>query len=198
MNHREYFNQLAPKWDRMTSEETKVRLSSLIKELGIRPGDAILDIGSGTGILLPLLHQNTNGKSRVVSLDIAEEMLKRAKSNGYQGNIQYVHGDASSLPLTNETFDMVICYSCFPHFRNKMKVLCEIARVLRSEGRLAICHTASRREINELHRSIGGVVKNDTIPPKTTMRKLLEASGLKPIQILDERHRYLAIAQKGP
>jgi ubiquinone/menaquinone biosynthesis C-methylase UbiE len=197
MNHREYFNQLAPKWDQMTSEQTKVRLASLVKELGIKPGDTILDIGSGTGILLPHLHKSTNGKSRVVSLDIAEEMLKRARSNGLQDNIGYVHGDASSLPLANEAFDMVICYSCFPHFRNKTKALREIARVLKEGGRLAICHTASRREINELHRSIGGVVKNDTIPLKTTMRKLLEASGLKPMEIQDEKHRYMVIAAKG-
>lgn len=181
----------------MVSEETRVRLPSLINELGIKPGETILDIGSGTGILLPLLHKITKGRSKIVSLDIAEEMLKQARNNGHHSNIEYVHADVIAIPFSSDTFDLVICYSCFPHFLDKIKALAEIARVLRKDGRLAICHTASRQEINELHHSIGGVVKHDTIPDKAAMRELLEACGLNPIEILDEKHRYLAIASKG-
>lgn len=181
----------------MTSEETKVRLPSLINELNIKPGETILDIGSGTGILLSLLYKATNGEGEIVSLDIAEEMLKQAKNNGHHSNIDYVHADVASIPLSSDTFDLVICYSCFPHFSDKTKALAEITRVLRKGGRLAICHTASRQEINELHHSIGGVVGSDSIPDKATMRELLEASGLKPIEVLDEERRYLVIASKG-
>lgn len=180
----------------MVSEETRVRLPSLISELNIKTGETILDIGSGTGILLPLLHKITKGRSKIVSLDIAEEMLKQARDNGHHSNIEYVHADVAAMPLSSDTFDLVICYSCFPHFSDKIKALAEIARVLRKGGRLAICHTASRREINELHHSIGGVVKHDTIPDKAAIVALLEASGLKPMEILDEKHRYLAIASK--
>lgn len=181
----------------MVSEETKVRLPSLVNELNIKPGATILDIGSGTGILLPLLHKATKGRSKIVSLDISEEMLKQARDNGHNGDADYIHADVSAIPLSSDTFDLVICYSCFPHFPDKIKALSEIARVLRKGGRLAICHTASSREINELHHSIGGVVRHDTIPDEAAMRALLEASGLKPIEIRDEEHRYLAIAVKG-
>jgi ubiquinone/menaquinone biosynthesis C-methylase UbiE len=181
----------------MTSEETKVRLPSLVNELNIRPGATILDIGSGTGILLPLLHKATNGEGKIVSLDIAEEMLKQARNNGHNGDVDYIHADVAAIPFSSDTFDLVICYSCFPHFSDKTKALAEITRVLRKGGRLAICHTASRREINELHHSIGGVVKHDTIPDEAKMVALLEASGLKPIEIVDERHRYLVTASKG-
>ncbi|OGO00820.1 MAG: ubiquinone biosynthesis protein UbiE [Chloroflexi bacterium RBG_13_52_14] len=197
MNHREYFNQLAVRWNHITSEETKARLPSLIKELKIEPGETILDIGSGTGILLPLLHEATNGEGKIVSLDIAEEMLKQAKNNGHNEDVDYVQADVAAIPFPDNTFDLIICYSCFPHFPDKTKALVEIARVLRNGGRLAICHTASRQEINELHHSIGGVIKHDTIPDGATMREMLKASGLKPIEIVDKKHRYLAIASKG-
>jgi len=197
MNHREYFNQLAGKWDRMTTEETRSRLPELIKDLKIKPGDAVLDVGGGTGILLPLLYEAAGNKSKIISLDIAEEMLKQAKNNSHPSNIHYVHADVTAIPLASETFDLVICYSCFPHFPDKAKALAEMARVLRSNGRLVICHTASRHEINELHKSIGNVVGNDTIPDEATMRKMLSKSGLKPVEVRDEAHRYLAIAAKG-
>ena len=197
MNHREYFNQLAGKWDRMTTGETRSRLPEMMKDLRIKPGDTILDVGGGTGILLPLLYEATGNKSKIVSLDIAEEMLRQARNNSYPSNIHYVHADVAAIPLASETFDFVICYSCFPHFPDKTKALAEIARVLRSNGRLVICHTASRHEINELHESIGDVIGRDTIPDEATMRDMLTASGLKIIEVRDEAHRYLAIAAKG-
>jgi len=196
MNHREYFNQLASRWDRMASAETKARLPKLIEELVIKPGDAILDVGGGTGILLPMLYEAAGDKGKVVSLDIAEEMLKEARNNGHKGNIHYIHADAAAIPLASETFDLVICYSCFPHFPNKPRALAEMARVLRNGGRLAICHTASRHAINELHKSLGDVIVNDTIPDKATMRELLAKSGLKHIEVRDRAHRYLATATK--
>jgi len=197
MNHREYFNQLAGKWDKMTSEETRSRLPEMIRDLRIRPGDAVLDVGGGTGILLPLLYKVAGNKSKIISLDIAEEMLKRARNNSHPNNIHYVHADVTAIPLASETFDVVICYSCFPHFPDKAKALAEMARVLRSSGRLVICHTASRHDINKLHESIGDVIGNDTIPDEATMRDMLKASGLKTIEVRDEAHRYLAIAAKG-
>ena len=197
MNHREYFNQLASKWDQMTPEETRARLPQMIDYLGIKPGDTILDVGCGTGILLPLLYKAAGGEGKIVSLDIAEEMLKQARNNGHQGNIDFIHADVAAIPLSGEAFDLVICYSCFPHFPDKLEALAEMARVLRNRGRLAICHTASRQTINELHKSIGNTVRNDTIPDEATMRKMLTASGLKSIEIRDESHRYLVIAAKG-
>ena len=197
MNHREYFNQLAGKWDKMTSEETRSRLPEMIKDLEIKAGDTILDVGGGTGILLPLLYEAAGNKSKIVSLDIAEEMLRQARNNSYPSNIHYVHADVAAIPLASESFDFVICYSCFPHFPDKIKALAEMARVLRSKGRLVICHTASRHEINELHKSIGDVIGNDTIPDEAIMRRMLSKSGLNTIEVRDEAYRYFAIAAKG-
>jgi ubiquinone/menaquinone biosynthesis C-methylase UbiE len=196
MNHRDYFNRLASKWDRMTPEETRARLPQMIDYLAIKPGDSILDVGGGTGILIPLLYKATGEAGKVVSLDIAEEMLKQAKNNGYPKSIHYIQADAAAIPFSDEAFDMVVCYSCFPHFLDKPRAMAEMARVLRIGGRLAIWHTASRQAINELHKSIGNTVSNDTIPDEATMRKMLAASGLKPIEIRDESHRYLVIAAK--
>jgi ubiquinone/menaquinone biosynthesis C-methylase UbiE len=196
VNHREYFNQLASKWDRMTTEETRARLPQVIDHLAIKPGDSILDVGGGTGILSPLLYKAAGDRGEIVSLDIAEEMLKQARNNGYPKSIHYIQADAAAIPLSAETFDLVVCYSCFPHFLDKARAMAEMARVLRNGGRLAICHTDSRQAINELHKSIGNTVGNDTIPDEAAMRKMLAASGLKAIEIRDEPHRYLVLAAK--
>ena len=52
-------------------------------------------------------------------------------------------------------------------------------------------------EINKLHESIGDVIRNDNIPDEATIRIMLSKSGLKPIEVRDEAHLYLAIAAKG-
>ena len=189
MNHREYFDQIAAEWDELLEEETIARLREIVAGLEIRPGARVLDVGTGTGVLLPLLLEKGG---RVVALDLSWEMLKRARAKSYP--VAYVQGDAQNLPLPDGAFDWVICNAVFPHFPDKLRALREIRRVLKDGGRLVICHTASREAINEIHRSIGGVVANDTIPPEGEMRRLFSEAGLDESVVRDEPDRYLALA----
>ncbi|WP_406676663.1 class I SAM-dependent methyltransferase [Moorella sp. ACPs] len=87
------------------------------------------------------------------------------------------------------TFDEVICSSAFPHFPYKLKALKEMALVLKQGGRVVICHTKARETINNLHRSLGGVIAGDQIPPGNEMMGMLVAAGLTGIEI-DEGHDY--------
>lgn len=193
MNHRrQFFDQAAADWDALEVKETHVRLREIVAGLGIAPGAAVLDVGCGTGILLPLLRENMNGDGHVVALDLSGEMLKRAL--GKRQKAVYVQGDAQGLPLPEGTFDWVLCNAVFPHFADKSRALAEISRVLRMEGRLVICHTASRQAINEFHHSVGDVVAHDTIPDKGEMLRLLREAGLVEAQVRDEPDRYMAIA----
>ena len=209
MNHRrQFFDQAAADWDALEVEETHVRLREIVAGLGIAPGAVVLDVGCGTGILLPLLREKMNGDGHIVALDLSGEMLKQASSKGHKA--VYVQGDAQSLPLPEGVFDWVFCNAVFPHFLDKSRALAELRRVLRSPepcpeivegsakgrvgGHLVICHTASRQAINEFHRSVGGVVVHDTIPDEGEMLRLLREAGLVEAQVRDEPDRYLALA----
>ncbi|MEA3340621.1 MAG: methyltransferase domain-containing protein, partial [Chloroflexota bacterium] len=185
MNHRRrFFDQAADDWDELEVEETYARLREIVAGLGIAPGAAVLDVGCGTGILLPLLRESMNGDGCVVALDLSREMLKRALGKGAALSLSkgqpavYVQGDAESLPLPEGAFDWVLCNAVFPHFADKLCALAELRRVLRPGGRLVICHTASRQTINEFHRSIGGAVAHDAIPGEAEMLRLLQETGL--------------------
>lgn len=194
MNHRQFFDRAAADWDALEVGETHVRLREIVAGLGIAPGAAVLDVGCGTGVLLPLLHERMNGDGYVVALDLSGEMLKRALDKGQPAI--YVQGDAQSLPLPDGVFDWVICNAVFPHFPDKPRALAEIRRVLKGRGRLVICHAFNRQEINEFHRSVGGVVRHDTIPDKEEMLSLLREAGLGKAQVRDEPDRYLALAYR--
>jgi len=200
LNHRfdcaqhrqQFFDRAAANWDALEVEETHVRLREIVAGLDIAPGAAVLDVGCGTGVLLPLLHESMSGDGHVVALDLSGEMLKRALGKGQPA--VYVQGDAQSLPLPEGVFDWVFCSAVFPHFPDKLRALAEISRVLRKGGRLVICHTASRQAINEFHRSTGGIVAHDTIPDEGEMLCLLREAGLDRVVLRDEPDRYLVLA----
>ncbi|MFC1970236.1 class I SAM-dependent methyltransferase, partial [Chloroflexota bacterium] len=180
------------------TQETRECLSNIIKESGIKPGYCVLDIGSGTGVLLPFLMTELGDEGKIVALDFSAEMLGQAKSKTFQSIVDFAQADIIAIPLADNSADLAMCNSVFPHFNDKAKALREIARVLRNNGRLVICHTMSREMINQLHQSIGGAVANDLLPHELQLRDLTKQAGLRVIHFEDGPERYLVIAEKSP
>lgn len=204
MNHRQFFDQQAEKWDTNKKPEGG-KLKRIVNAASIQKGDTVLDVGTGTGILLPYLAETTvsgaNGRSgssgqegRVVALDLSFEMLKHAKAKHTRKNIIYVQADAEQLPFRKGKCNRVICFACFPHFTNKPAALAEIVRTLTKDGILVIAHAARREKINTMHTSIGGILSHDLIPTNAEMSNLLTQGGFSKIQIFDEVDFYLVLA----
>jgi ubiquinone/menaquinone biosynthesis C-methylase UbiE len=122
-------------------------------------------------------------------------MLEAARAKGFPANVVFLEADAASIPLPAAGFDLVICNATFPHLPDKARALAEMARVLKSGGQLAICHTNSRERVNTLHKEIGGAVAGDEIPEEPEMRQLLAEAGLERISVCDEESLYLATAR---
>ena len=196
MQLQEYFDQLAPTWDKELSREGLKCLGSIVKELGIEPGYYVLDIGSGTGVLLPFLIAALGDEGKIVALDFSAEMLVQGKAKISLHLVDFVQADGMAIPLADYSMDLALCSSVFPHFNDKVKALKEIARVLKNGGRLAICHTMSRETINRLHQSIGGIVASDLLPDESQLSGLIKQAGLKITYFEDSPERYLVIAEK--
>ena len=192
---RAYFNQRAVSWDENSSERDTSKLERMARRLNIEPGSALLDVGTGTGVFVPYLLSRIGKNGQIVALDIAEEMLKQARAKGFNGNIDYLQADVTNIPLRSEIFDIVVCYSSFPHFQDKPRAFTEMHRVIRRGGRLLICHTRSRAAINETHHQIP-VLKNDTIPDQNEMQLMLVAAGFTEIKVGDNSDNYLTSAGK--
>jgi ubiquinone/menaquinone biosynthesis C-methylase UbiE len=196
MQLQEYFDQLAPTWDKELTPERLKCLGNIVKELGIKPGYYVLDIGSGTGALLPFLIAEVGHEGIIVALDFSAEMLVQAQAKNFPPMVGLAQADVNAIPLPNNSVDMAICNSAFPHFSDKVRALKEIARVLRNHGRLVICHTMSREMLNRLHQSIGGIIASDLLPDESQLRGLIEQAGLKITHFEDGPQRYLVIAEK--
>jgi ubiquinone/menaquinone biosynthesis C-methylase UbiE len=196
MQLQKYFDQLASTWDKELTQERLNCLSNIIKELNIKPGYCVLDLGSGTGVLLPFLIAELGDEGKIVALDFSAEMLVQGKAKSSLPIVDFVQADGMAIPLADDSMDLAICNSVFPHFDDKVGALKEITRVLKNNGRLVICHTMSRKMINQLHQSIGGVVAHHLLPLEFQLKELMKQADLRVTRFEDGPGRYLVIAEK--
>lgn len=190
----QFFNDMAASWDEGAAERGADRLSRMAERLNIIAGSMLLDVGVGTAVFTPYLLERVGESGRIISVDFAGEMLRKAQAKGFK-DVAFLCADVTSLPLASEVFDAAACYSSFPHFQDKPAALKEMHRVIKPGGSLFICHTSSRKEINKLHRRFPAI-NRDIIPDEAEMQALLSTAGFTSIKIEDASESYLCHARK--
>lgn len=109
----------------------------LVQDAGIRPGDHVLDVACGTGIVARLARERAGDLGVVVAVDSNNQMLEVARS--VASNIEWREGDATNLPIDDtEKFDVVTCQQGIQFFPDRPAAASEMHRVLKNGGRAAI------------------------------------------------------------
>jgi len=194
LEHRDYFNIVAEKWDEICQHDT-AKLKAIIKMAGISEGQKVLDVGTGTGVMLPFIYELVGKTGEITAIDIAEKMLEVAKQKYPFENIHYVLGDVATAPLPETYYDIIMCYSVFPHFKDKAGIVAHMAGLLKPKGKLVIAHSQSREAINSLHAKLD-VVKEDQLPEAVTIEEYFRQAQLVPVLIKDDEEMFVVIGQK--
>jgi len=100
-------------------------------------------------------------------------------------DIRFVVRDVAEMASDRE-FDAILCYSCFPHFRDRPAAVGILAAALKAGGRLVVAHSQSRRAINDLHREAGGVLREDHLPTVAEITAMMESAGLRVTGSVDD------------
>jgi ubiquinone/menaquinone biosynthesis C-methylase UbiE len=193
----EFFDAAADTWDnRFETEQLKTFLSKFVPTFNLKRGQRILDVGTGTGVLIPFLLDAVGPTGHVTAVDYAEKMIELCNAK-YAGvpNVSVAVQRVENLDFPSQFYDAVTCFGLFPHLENKEAALAQLNRVLKPSGKLIIAHALSSTEIVAHHRR-SSVVAHDALPDKTQMKRLLERAGFTGINITDEPGRYVCLSTK--
>ncbi len=154
----------------------------------LNAGETVLDLGSGGGIDVLLSARRVGPTGKAYGLDMTDEMLALANANKRRAgieNVEFLKGEIESIPLPDNSVDVIISNCVINLSGDKDKVLHEAFRVLKPGGRFAVSDVVTRGEmLPEIRRSVlawvgciaGALEEND-------YRSKLAASGFEKIEI---------------
>ena len=113
----------------------------LVQALGLEKGQAVADIGTGVGYMLPYLHQAVGADGKIFAEDIFPDFLEKAKARAAEQkltNVSFIHGTERSAQLPPNSVNVVLVLDVYHHFDFPVEMLASIAKGLKNEGRLVI------------------------------------------------------------
>jgi demethylmenaquinone methyltransferase/2-methoxy-6-polyprenyl-1,4-benzoquinol methylase len=194
-NDREFFNALAASWD-TTRAHNPAHLRALVARTGICPGEAILDIGCGTGVLIPFLLEAVGPSGSVTGIDIADNMVKLAAAKATQfSNVELQRADIMDY-RPGRCFDHVTCLNFFPHIQNHPAFFRKaLAEWLVPGGWLHVFHDLSRAQVNAIHGE-SKTVKDDRLAPCEKVGGLFTAAGFHSVSNFENDACYFVQGKK--
>ena len=199
MDKKTFFNEMAAGWDqRFYTLELKERLPGLVAIFYLQAGSKVLDVGAGTGGIIPYLLQAIGPNGSIWAIDFAEEMVKIGKKKFQEeSRVIFELASVESLPYEDQFFDHIVCFGAFPHFEDKPKALEEMGRVLKIGGILVIAHALNSAELKDRHQSCAPVSR-DFLPDEPQMKGLLERARFRVTRLIDQPKCYLCEGVKIP
>ena len=110
--------------------------------VGVRPGEAVLDVGCGTGVYAREAAMLVGAGGRVLGVDpsrvLIEAARRLARGRGAPSHLAFQVAEGVALPFPAERWDLVLAATIFTHLRGQLDVMQEMARVARRGGRVAV------------------------------------------------------------
>ena len=161
----------------------------MLDEVRLRPGDRLLDIACGTGIVARVAKARLGPAATVVGIDVSGPMLAVARD--VAPDIDWREGDAGALPLRDgEQFDVVCCQQGLQFFPDKPAAVAEMRRALAPGGRVAVStwrpddelpFVSALRRVAERH--VGPIVdRRHAFGERTPLEALLREAGFEDIR----------------
>jgi arsenite methyltransferase len=156
----------------------------------LRPGEIVVDLGSGGGLDVFLASQMVGPTGRAIGIDMTPAMIDRARANAASGgytNVEFHLSTIDKIPLPDASVDCVISNCVLNLAPDKPAVFREIARVLKPGGRLAVSDIALKHDLpgsiaGSLAAYVGCIA--GAIPIDDYRRGLL-AAGFQHVEIVD-------------
>ena len=166
---------------------------SPVAYVGLKPGETVLDLGSGGGIDVFLAAKKVGIKGKVIGIDMNEAMIKRAKEGAEEygfKNVEFRLGEIEKMPVEDSTIDAVISNCVINLSPDKPRVFREASRVLKLGGRITVSDIVTegkipdemRKDLDSWASCVAGAL------PQEDYFEAIEAAGFARPRILTESY----------
>lgn len=169
----------------------------------LKPGEIVLDLGSGAGFDCFLAARKVGPSGRVIGVDMTPQMITKARANArkdsYQ-NVEFRLGEIEHLPLADESVDVVISNCVINLSPDKATVFAEAFRVLRPGGRLAISDVVAFAEIPDEVRDDMALLSSCVSGAEEAgvVEKLLREAGFEQVVVAPKEESKTFMAEWAP
>ena len=159
----------------------------------LKEGDVVLDLGSGAGFDAFLAAQRVGKSGRVIGVDMTPEMIAKANENAKKwiySNVEFRLGEIESLPVEDNSIDVIISNCVINLSPEKQKVFEEAFRVLKPGGRLMVSDLVLAKDLPEAIKEsveayvgcLAGAIKKDEY------LKYINTAGFKEVKVISESY----------
>lgn len=189
-----FFNNIAPHWDSMEVKSTPQKVEEILNIIGVSPGNDVLDLGTGTGVLLPYLSRLVRKEGTVMGVDFSEGMLAEAERK--YSDLENVYFSRLDFEEEREPwrYDLIIMYCVYPHLSYPEKTIKRlVSENLKQGGRIVIGFPTDEKFINSIHHDheVEDDLLSDHLPPAPVLAERIRSWGLQAEVLAYDEGKYL-------
>jgi len=152
----------------------------------VKPGEVVLDLGSGAGLDVLLASKKVGPKGKVIGLDMTSEMIEKAKENAAKAgadNVDFRLGEMENMPVENESVDWIISNCVINLSPDKRRVFQEAFRVLKPGGRILVSDMVAEGIPEKLKKYLWSCCVGGALDEKSYLQTIREA-GFDEVRIV--------------
>lgn len=191
MDERSFFDRIAPSWDQNEVLSTEEKVNHILDIVDLKEGDSVLDLGTGTGVLLPHIAKKIGLNGRITAVDYSSGMLEQAiKKFSYLNPLpEFLNMDFETETISGE-YDKIILYCVYPHLHTPVDTLKWLRKVnLKEKGEIIIAFPCSPEFINNIHREKHS--ESDKLLPASELASNLRKNGLEAYVLEETENAYV-------
>jgi SAM-dependent methyltransferase len=185
------FDKLYHLFEPPLPEGVPERLEKIVAHGKINRGDTVLDVGSGTGILIPIIKKYE--PRWIYACDLSAAMLEQLNSKKYP-NVETIVADVRDLRLPPSSIDVVFINACYGNIVDKPGAFSNLSRMMTPQSRMVISHPLGKSFVRSMRERASFPL--DAFPEKPEAERLFRPFGLEIETFIDEPNLYILVALK--